>query len=230
VDADLRPGPRRFGAWPAVWTAFDLPGEPGRELAVFAVDRLEDHIDATALLHAERVPEPPYWALVWIGARALAAHLLDHPPGPAARVLDLGCGLGLSGLAAALSGARVVFADYARECLPFVRASLEAHGCRKAEVRHLDFTREHLEERFDLIVAADIVYDPAAYEPLAAFLAAHLAEDGEILLTESLRADARNFLATLKAKGFEDEVTACWVEEDGAPQRTWIHRLRAVKA
>lgn len=227
MSAEDLKSPRKLGDWPAVWVQVSLPGceEP---LGSFCVDRLEEHVDSQALLHSERVPEPPYWALVWIGARALAAHLLNNPPAAQARVLDLGCGLGLSGIAAASNGARVVFGDYAPECLPFVEASLAAHGIPNAELRLLDFTKDHLGERFDLIVAADIVYDPASYEPLAAFLDEHLGEGGEILLTESLRADAKVFLATLCARGFRDEVSANWVEEDGQRERTWLHRIKRV--
>ena len=62
--------------------------------------------------------------------------------------------------------------------------------------------------------------------PLVSFLDEHLSPDGEILLTESLRADAKLFLATLCAQGFEDSVSASWVEEDGQRERTWLHRLK----
>ncbi|MFT4570066.1 MAG: putative nicotinamide N-methyase [Hyphomicrobiaceae bacterium] len=222
---DLR-SPRSLGQWPAVWTEIEIPTEPSLTLGAFTVDRLEERIDAQALLNADRVPEPPYWALVWIGARALAAHLFQHPPRPDQSVLDLGCGLGVSGVAAAQSGAQVVFGDYAPECLPFVEATLEAHQLEHCEVRLLDFTSDRLEHRFDLIVAADIVYDPESYGSLAEFLDMHLSIEGEILLTESLRADAKLFLATLVERGFVDDVTASWVTEDGQRMRTWLHRLR----
>ena len=56
---------------------------------------------------------PPYWAFAWAGGQALARYVLDNPVLVAGRdALDLGCGSGVSGLAAARAGAhRVVAAD-----------------------------------------------------------------------------------------------------------------------
>ncbi len=54
----------------------------------------------------------PYWAYHWAGGIALARYLLDHPDIVAERrVLDLGAGSGLVGIAAAKAGAREVFAS-----------------------------------------------------------------------------------------------------------------------
>src|SRR4051794_13665623 len=53
--------------------------------------------------------DPPYWAYPWGGGIVLARHLLDHPQKVrGARVLDLGCGGGVVGIAAALAGAKSV--------------------------------------------------------------------------------------------------------------------------
>lgn len=54
---------------------------------------------------------PPYWAFAWAGGQALARYLLDHPAMvQGRRVLDLGAGGGLAGIAAAKSGAASVLA------------------------------------------------------------------------------------------------------------------------
>ncbi|MBI5503565.1 MAG: methyltransferase domain-containing protein [Deltaproteobacteria bacterium] len=205
-------------------------------IALYLLAEPERAIDAQALLRESVIPDPPYWALVWTGARAIAALLLEGGSLQPRRVLDLGCGLGLSGLAAAERGARVVFGDYLEEPLEFVRASLarrdlrcvatDGHPSIHHEVRRIDFTCDRLGERFDLILAADVVYDPAHYQVLAEFLDLHLEDDGRVLLTESLRADARVFLDGLCVRGFEDDRRCLWVLEDGRRERTWLHTLR----
>src|SRR5690242_11479063 len=54
---------------------------------------------------------PPYWAFAWAGGQALARYVLDHPASVAGkRVLDLGAGSGLVGIAAAHAGASPVTA------------------------------------------------------------------------------------------------------------------------
>src|ERR1700749_1583197 len=53
----------------------------------------------------------PYWAHYWAGGLALARYVLDNPGVVAGkRVLDLGAGSGLVGIAAAKAGARQVVA------------------------------------------------------------------------------------------------------------------------
>lgn len=208
---------------------------PPRRIDLYVLADPEGSVDARALLRERVIADPPYWALVWTGARAIAAVLLDGPPLQRHRVLDLGCGLGLSGLAATERGARVAFGDYLEDPLAFVRASLRQRdldatrgGSRAgddAQVRRIDFTCDRLSERFDLILAADIVYDPAHYAALIDFLDIHLESTGTVLLTESLRADARVFLDGLCARGFDDERRCLWVLEDGRRERTWLHRL-----
>lgn len=58
-----------------------------------------------------RLP-PPFWAFPWAGGQALARYILDHPEIVAGkRVVDIACGSGLVGIAAALAGAAHVLAN-----------------------------------------------------------------------------------------------------------------------
>src|SRR5688572_1686131 len=52
-----------------------------------------------------RREEPPYWSVVWPGAKLLAAVLLNNPAFVfGRRVVDVGCGAGVAGIAAAKAG------------------------------------------------------------------------------------------------------------------------------
>lgn len=222
-----------IAGYAAAWTRFDLDvrTEAGRELAaepleLYALADAEASIDAGALLREREIADPPYWALAWTGARAIAAAVEEIWLRPLAKVLDLGCGLGLAGMAAARRGFAVTFGDYLEKPLEFVRATLVRSGTPRCEVQRIDFTHDEPAERYDLVVAADIVYDPVHYAPLASFLYDSIAPQGTILLTESLRADARVFLEEMAARGFTDEKRPLWVMEDGRRERTWLHTLR----
>lgn len=208
--------------------AIDVGGDAASAtLELFSVADLDEIVDGQALLRGTVDVEPPYWALVWIGARAIAGRVLATPP--RGRVLDLGCGLGLSGLAAARSAAEVVFADHAPAALEFVRASIEHNRLANTQVLLCDFTRDECRGPYDWILAADVAYDPASYLSLVEFLDRHLAPGATLLLTESLRADARNVITGLVHRGFEDAKEALWITEDGKPERTWLHTLTRVR-
>ena len=71
--------------------------------------------------------DAPYWAELWPCARSLAAHLatLDLA---GVRVLELGCGLALPSLVAALRGAEVVASDVSRGRPRARRRERQAHA------------------------------------------------------------------------------------------------------
>jgi predicted nicotinamide N-methyase len=216
-------------------TAFAIAGYPaarvefahaGVSVSLYQVARIEDLVDREALLRDDFVPEPPYWAHLWIGARALARRIAESDDIAGRRVLDLGCGLGLPGLIAAAKGASVVFADREPAALEFVRASTERNQFRDVRFVTLDFTRSSLDVEFDVILGAELVYDPQSYLPLADFLVRHLARDGRIHLTDAFRSDAERFFTELRTRGFAGERSACREWEDGKPQGLFLWAFR----
>ena len=192
---------------------------------LYCVANMATLVNPEELLRAASPVEPPYWALPWIGARAIAAKFRAAPPPSEARVLDLGCGLGLAGVAAGGTGAHVTFADNVPAALAFAAANARLHQLRNFATACVDFTGAERMEPFDLVAAADVVYDPAAYTPLCDFLDAHLAAGGILLLTASLRADAREVIDMLALRGIRGSRDEVWIVEEGRPERTWLHIL-----
>ena len=108
----------------------------------------------------------PYWAELWPAAHALAAALPDVD---GAAVVELGCGLGLPSLVAAARGARVTATDWAAEAVDLLRTNAGRNGLALT-VERRDW-REPWGARFDLALAADVLYERRNVEPLAARLA-----------------------------------------------------------
>lgn len=165
-------------------------------LAMWQVRDLERHVDRAALLAAEDPEEPPYWAYLWTGARVLA----EIVPPDAGRVVEVGCGLGLPGLVAAARGARVTFVDRAAAPLAFVRASAAANGLDVRAVA-ADVTSGAVAGRFDLVLAAEVLYERAAFPGVVDALARLVAPGGRILLTDGGRIDTRAFYDELDRAG-----------------------------
>ena len=98
-------------------------------------------------------------------------------------VLDLGCGMGLSGTVVAALGARVLFADLEAPALLFAQLNSLPWSSR-VRTRRVDWRTDQLGERFDLIVGADILYERKQWDHLDPFWRAHLAPGGSVLLGE----------------------------------------------
>lgn len=103
----------------------------------------------------------PYWAELWPAATALAAAL---PEVAGLRVVELGCGLGLPSLVAAARGADVTASDWADDAVALLRENAARNRLAlRAEVRDW---REPWPERFDVVLAADVLYERRNVEPL----------------------------------------------------------------
>lgn len=123
-------------------------------------------------LDDERIA-PPYWAFAWAGGQAVARYIFDHPKIVAGkRVLDLACGSGLVGIAAKLSGAKVVFGN---DIDPFCRAALVANAAlNNVDIGFIagDILGMEIDDigQFDVILAGDIAYEKTMSQSMFSFL------------------------------------------------------------
>ena len=222
-DPDRKPSVREIAGYPATLTQFEYNH---LRVVLYQVTRLEDLVDREGLLREDLVPEPPYWAHLWIGAQALARSVAQTGCLAGKSVLDLGCGLGLPGLVAAALGAEVWFVDREAAALEFVRESARQNGFRHTHCVELDFVRAALGRTFDVILGAELVYDPQNYSSLCAFVERHLGRGGVIHLTDAFRSDAARFFAELRGRGFEG-IRRPWREwEEGRPHGLFLWAFR----
>jgi predicted nicotinamide N-methyase len=142
--------------------------------------------DAVAGSHADA----PYWAEVWPAAGFLAEVVAGLPELDGARLVELGCGLGLPSLVAACAGADVVACDAAEEALALVRTSARLTGTRvrTIAVDLIDAPEALLAEApFDVVIAADVLYEPPLAEALARLVPRLLAPQGRALIAYPFR-------------------------------------------
>ncbi len=187
-------------------------GEVALNLAV--VKRLEDHVDAEALLRDADAPEPPYWAHLWAGSRALARLVATQVECRGRRIVDIGCGLGLTGIVAARCGATVTLIDTANAAVRFARANAALNRC-SVTVIQADLQHPGLRGRFDYCLAADVTYDPALQTALASFVADHLKPGGRAWCAESVRTTDPGFRHACQQHGLQVSERMVREPEDG---------------
>ena len=150
--------------------------------------------DPAALIDIERFKEEeymPYWAELWASGVRLAAAVADRDVIGLA-VLELGCGLGVPSVAAALGGAKVLAVDWAQEALDVTQQNAERNGA-SVETLRADWSKpETLLARapFDLVLCSDVLYETRNVDALLALLPKLTAE---VLLGEPGRQTAGRF-------------------------------------
>lgn len=148
-----------------------------RMLLPRAADELIDEAEFDA---DERLP---YWADLWPSARGLTRHLLDRPPRER-RILELGSGVALPSLALRSLGGDPLATDYYADALRFAEMNAARNGLAPLRTSLLDWRDPPAGERWDLVVAADVVYEQRNAEMLARLLPAILADGGRMLLAD----------------------------------------------
>ena len=155
-------------------------------------------IDEEAFARDERIP---YWANVWESAVVLAEDLalLD---GAGRRFLELGCGLGLPAVVAARRGFAATASDYEEAALEGVRYNADRNRAEGLAVRLVDWRQLPADlGEFDLVVAADVLYEKHHAVALAGVMARTLAAEGVALVADPGRARAAEFEPACRAAG-----------------------------
>ena len=137
-------------------TATRLPLTPEIQLYLLHEDYPQHNLtreETQALMN-----EPPFWSFCWSSGQVLARWIMERKELVKGRhVLDFGSGSGIVAVAAARSGARKVLAcDIDPVSLKAVKANAELNQV-EIEVNG-DFERASA-EGFDVILAADVLYD-----------------------------------------------------------------------
>jgi predicted nicotinamide N-methyase len=197
-------------------------------LALLMPRAADELLDEEAFARDERMP---YWAELWPAARALTQFLLDSAPAPATpassprtrgeatakgrssspalithgqSILELGCGLALPALALASRGFDVTATDHNEDAFSFIRANAARNGITPPALALLDWRDKSpaLERRFNLAIAADVLYERRNVDMLAGVLPRVLAHDGRFLLADPGRRYLDTFKHTMKQSGW----------------------------
>lgn len=190
------PSQSSIAGWPAQLTCETVGA---LEVPIYVVADLELRLDRHRLLNDECYA-PPYFALLWSGSRELARVMAGRRLDLEDRsLLEVGCGLGLPALAAAAMGARVTALDREPDAIDFLRASAAAGGVELetvvGDLCSLD------DRRFDHVVAAELLYEPAGFADLAAALVQRTSPGGTLWIADAARVDTRPFFSELARFG-----------------------------
>jgi predicted nicotinamide N-methyase len=109
--------------------------------------------------------------------------------------------MGLSGTVAARLGSRVLFADLEPDALLFARLN-SLDSADRVRTWRLDWRSDRLDERFDLILGADILYERKQWDYIEPFARQHLNENGRLLLGEPGRQTGDLFIPWIQQRGW----------------------------
>ena len=207
----------------------DLSGRGGRvcivetEDAFALLDRLIEQEHSQPL----RRPRFPYWAEIWPASLGLSRFFIEtETPEPDAIVKELGCGLGLVGIALAKVGRRVEATDFVEDALVFSSHNAARNGISSLHrVSYLDWSHP-VGRATDCMVGADIAYEQRNHPYLLRVIRKLLLPGGYLYLGDPGRPAAQPLIAALRQQGFTHRSTTLPVTWKSLDHKVDIHALR----
>lgn len=180
-------------------------------------------IDEEQFEHEEQLP---YWADIWPSSVALAGYLAGMDLS-GTRTIELGCGLGLPSVVALDRGALVVATDTYEIALEFARYNARINTGRNLRVARLNWhspVKDNL-GKFDLVLAADVLYERRNVASLMALIPDLLAPGGEVLISDPRRKEEPYFVERMKGLGFQCSTQTDVVRQGDKTIEVRLHRF-----
>ena len=125
-------------------------------------------------------------------------------------------------------GAEVLATDHYEAALDFTTYNALTNLEREPEVSVLDWRQPEITgmETFDLVLAADVLYERKNAAALADLVPKLLAPGGEAIFADPRRDEAPVFFGAMEEQGFEVVIAQTTVEQRGRNVKVLLHRLR----
>jgi predicted nicotinamide N-methyase len=183
-----------------------VPGDPDQFLddpAVIAANARDDYM--------------PYWSYLWPAAPPFSRALQRAPWPAGSTILDLGSGIGLSGVSSLVRGDRVIFSDYDEQSLLVCRHNAVRNGFCDPETLRLDW-RSPLPRQFGIITGCEVTYEERNHAPLIRLLDMMLAPGGIAWIADPGRFHAPAFHRRAMDAGYAARVLDEELLEQPAPR------------
>lgn len=176
----------------------------GRDYSIRALSDLQQFADGDGA--AERAGiSSALWSLfgqVWPSGRVLAESMSGMAIA-GMRILEIGCGLGLSSLVLRQRGADITASDHHPLAESFLMHNAQLNGLATIAYRDLPWEiPDATLGRFDLIIGSDVLYERGHAGLLSKLVSRHAEADGLVMISDPGRGNSAAFTRALGDQGF----------------------------
>ncbi|MCB1644642.1 MAG: methyltransferase domain-containing protein [Pseudomonadales bacterium] len=144
----------------------------------------------------------PLFGIVWPSSVVLANYVLGFDT-RGKRILEVGCGIGLSSLLLNKLEADITATDYHPEAEPFLARNTGLNNGARIPFERVDWAADDDElGLFDLIIGSDVLYEDEHVALLSDFLDSHANDHCEIILVDPGRGKKGRLVRKMTALGF----------------------------
>lgn len=144
----------------------------------------------------------PLFGVLWPAGLALA-ETMDRYPVEGKRILEIGCGIGLTSMVLAHRGADITACDHHPLAGEFLRQNTELNGLPPIPFHTARWLGPNpLLGQFDLLIGSDLLYERDHAALLAGFISLHALPAAQVLIADPGRGYVKAFSGSMAAQGF----------------------------
>ncbi len=214
---------------PFQWTSYEyqIEGKKYQLLEILNKEDLFNQIlqldDNHPYIQDERIP---YWTDLWPSSIGLAKYLLSHSSlVKNSTVVEIGCGMGFSGMIAQELGASVILTDYLEQAFAAADIMWQINNNPKPTCKIMDIRRPNEALTSDVIIASDVVYEKRMHKPLIRTFHVLSHAQTSIILSEPQRKYSERFFSLLENEGFLHEKTEYEILLNNKHHRVSVYRI-----
>lgn len=125
------------------------------------------------------------------------------------RILEIGCGVGLSSLVINKRGGDISATDYHPEVERFLKRNVELNEGKEIPYKRLNWSNElSIMGKFDLIIGSDLLYEKEHIELLSQFIDQHANDKCEVIIVDPGRKHHNKFTKEMIKRSFSHSQSA----------------------
>ncbi len=165
----------------------------GRKFSYFLPCSIEPFIDSDFPMN-----NFPLWAKVWPSALVLADFMAAQPLENEKKILEIGAGLGVAGIAASMFGHDVTISEFDTHAIEFIKANAFINESGDITVISLDWNDPPLSTQYDQIIGSEVIFRKQDFAPIQKLFNSILKPNGEVIFVSEIRKPVIEFYQNMQ--------------------------------
>lgn len=162
-------------------------GIGGKKLELLTVANLDPFLAEIEAKGDDALSSFPFWVKIWEAAIVLTDHLVHQDLDPSLSVLEVGAGMGVTGLFLGAFGHPVTVTDYNDDALALLEKNIDHNGLTSVKVEKLDWHNPEIEGKFDIVCGAELIYKESDVAPVINLVKTYLKPGGTVYVAHDIR-------------------------------------------
>jgi predicted nicotinamide N-methyase len=198
----------------------------GKRLQLYTIRNWDPFVTNLEQKGEAYIKEFPFWVRIWEASIVLAQHLVQIGFEKETEILEIGAGMGITGLFLGAFGYNVTITDHEEDAVELLQMNVELNGLPNVSIKRLDWYNPDLTNKYDIICGSELVYSETSIEPILDLFRVYLQPAGMVFLAHAVeRMCLIKFIGTVPGRFDIQNVVKTFKGEDEL-HRIVVHTLR----